>query len=641
VLDSTLHSYVADTRDWNLWKQVGGVASAVSGSMLEAKVSYNLLYLHNNDAVDVLFYMQSWDKFDDFSDTVISNKKGVLSVKQQGVCEDVINGSGNRLLRLEFEALSADITISEIRAKRTGVGSDGDVAAIRLEDENGILIAIGTFNNGEARFLPDMSISEGQTRTLYLVVDISGSAAGETTIGFKIMSNHDLTTSKGTISLGSLRPDSDRNDNSYIVGVPGDVKVDAAFADWEDKNASYDIIGDVDNKNLDLTEYSVSTSTEKVSFYLRVDGEIGLGVAVPHWNTLIALQPSESGPTGEPASGQPASPKPPITGEDIVCIYIDSDNASTTGYSVGGIGADHMIEIKGYHGEITSKRHLSLFSSSPLDWELIDEDSFDAETDTTRLEAQISKANLDIIGNFQVYFQTTDWEQEEDYSGESITRGGCIDFPIDSDLFTIAERNGTRGNIDTTSVSKAPASIGWDDTTPTAMLRTRLNEDSGIDDVVLEKITITHLGTGEGTDITVYIYEDVDEDDNFEPDGDDGASLGSATFSGATVTIDITDLTIAASNDEYIWIVYVFNTDSSDVGDTHGARIAQSSDLQVSIGDTVSGTFPQDSTLTQVIPEFDKIFAPITFVILLIPLWRRRRLTTEFKHKQPTITEGR
>ena len=158
------------------------------------------------------------------------------------------------------------------------------------------------------------------------------------------------------------------------------------------------------------------------------------------------------------------------------------------------------------------------------------------------------------------------------------------------------------------------------------MLRTRLNEDSGSDAVVLEQITIMHLGTGESSDITVYVYEDVDEDNNFEPSGDDGSSLGSSTFSGSTVAIDITDLTIAASNDEYLWIVYVFNTDSSDVGDTHGARIAQSSDLQVSIGDTVSGTFPQDSGLTQVIPEFEDALVPTTFIILIFLLWRKTKI---------------
>ena len=114
--------------------------------------------------------MQSWDRFEDFSDTTCSNQLGILSAVQQGVGEDVISGDGNKLLKLELTALNADITIEELRAERTGVGSDSDVVRIRLENENGNPIVTGTLNNGIATFLPELSLSSNQGQTLYLVL---------------------------------------------------------------------------------------------------------------------------------------------------------------------------------------------------------------------------------------------------------------------------------------------------------------------------------------------------------------------------------------------------------------------------------------------------------------------------------------
>jgi len=136
--------------------------------------------------------MQSWDGFDDYSDTIISNKKGVLSVFQQGVAEDVITGDSNRLLRFELKSLNADISVNEIKAKRTGSGLDSDVGGIRLEDEDKNTIVSGTISNGEVTFRPDMVLSEGEAATVYIVVDINSNAPDENSIGFTIMNKGDV-----------------------------------------------------------------------------------------------------------------------------------------------------------------------------------------------------------------------------------------------------------------------------------------------------------------------------------------------------------------------------------------------------------------------------------------------------------------
>ena len=187
--------------------------------------------------------MQSWDKSEDFSDTIISNEKGVLSVRQQGVGKDLIFGNDNKLLRLKLEALNRDITVSEIKAERTGVGDDSDVENIRLEDASGNTIAVGTTHNGIATFQPDLLLHKGQNTTHYIEVDISDGAISENTIGFRIRNNHDIVTDKGTVSIRDLAPGPRYNDVSYISNIPSQVKVDGAFADW-DKEIKNDEKGD-------------------------------------------------------------------------------------------------------------------------------------------------------------------------------------------------------------------------------------------------------------------------------------------------------------------------------------------------------------------------------------------------------------
>ncbi len=424
VHTAELYSFSDDDQDWNNWEHYGQANAMAKGSGLELQVQSYDINLKNGRHADAYFHMQSWDGFEDFSDTIVSGDKGVLLVKQQGVGRDVISGNGNRLLRLEMQALNADITLTELTATRTGKGSDSDVGGLRLENDYGNTVSMGMLSGGKVTFQPNLLLSKDQNRILYIVVDVSITATHENSVGFKIQDNHDVVTYQGTTSLERLQTASGLYDNSYILAIPDAVKVDGAFADWADKISGDDTTDDVRNENLDIIEYGVSNTTQEISFYLKVDGEIDWGDPIPYRNTFRVPGPAEPSEPGEPSPVTPVPPRPPRTGEDIAYIYIDSDNLSSTGYSIGDIGADHLIEVKGKYGEIISKRHLSFSGPSRLDWEWIYEGIIDAETDTARLETQISKGNMDITGHFKVYFQTTDWNgSEDDYSTDKISRG--------------------------------------------------------------------------------------------------------------------------------------------------------------------------------------------------------------------------
>ena len=68
----------------------------------------------------------------------------------------------------------------------------------------------------------------------------------------------------------------------YLFSSPGSIQIDGAFGDW--KNINSDVIGDVSDENIDLTNYSYTPDFSKV--FMEVRGEFMGGDDVPlfrHW----------------------------------------------------------------------------------------------------------------------------------------------------------------------------------------------------------------------------------------------------------------------------------------------------------------------------------------------------------------------
>jgi hypothetical protein len=113
----------------------------------------------------------------------------------------------------------------------------------------------------------------------------------------------------------------------------------------------------------------------------------------------------------------------PKTGEDVVYIFVDSDNESTSGFQVAGVGAEHLVEVRGRHGEIQSRTLLSFTGLSRYDWMWREVNATPrAECDFSQMEVGLSMSDLGITGNFSVVFVTTDWRNSTmDVSDNIIT----------------------------------------------------------------------------------------------------------------------------------------------------------------------------------------------------------------------------
>ncbi len=411
VLSSTLYSFTSTIQDWNYWEEERSAPAAINGPRIETQVRYYDLSLSENDVVDVLFYMQSYYVFEDFSDTIISNEPGALVVEQQGIGAESITGSGNRLLKLNIKAEGMDLIVRSIRFTRIGNGNDGDVSVVRLTDGN-IAVDSGTLSNGAVNFQTNLVVSAGATLTLFGEVDLSSTSQTENTLGLRIMQPHDVVPNTGTTTLKNAFPQDGQYDLSYIDIIPEDVRIDGAFADWVGKHIRNDSNDNV-RPNLDISKYGVSNTDYGPAFYLRVDGVIAGGVKVPYWNRVVKSDPGNDG------GDVPPLPQPPKTGEDIVYIFIDT--IPDIGYNDSiPIGADYMIEVRGRYNNVLSQSYYEWAGTISMEWKWTELGPVDVGLSTVEMEVGIDWADINVDplnDHFYGYFLVTDWEKRHtDYS---------------------------------------------------------------------------------------------------------------------------------------------------------------------------------------------------------------------------------
>ena len=132
--------------------------------------------------------------------------------------------------------------------------------------------------------------------------------------------------------------------------------------------------------------------------------------------------------------------EPVYTGDDIVRIFIDSDENISSGYLINpapypAIGADYKIELRGKYGEVLehslcryiyneeirdeyySDKWEYVIMDENCIWEYLGEVEFGK--DFSRFETGIELNNFggDLAQNYSIYFYATDWSNSnQDYS---------------------------------------------------------------------------------------------------------------------------------------------------------------------------------------------------------------------------------
>ncbi|MBI5000622.1 MAG: right-handed parallel beta-helix repeat-containing protein [Euryarchaeota archaeon] len=124
---------------------------------------------------------------------------------------------------------------------------------------------------------------------------------------------------------------------SYLILLPPSpapklVDIDGSFGDWSAK-VVYDDPTAISDAPLDVSRFSIATEKDNVYGYVQARGDLLSRDSV-----------------------------------DRYMAFIDSDNSASTGYSVGGIGADYVIEAYGWHDSSWTVQASRFSSTDQHNW---------------------------------------------------------------------------------------------------------------------------------------------------------------------------------------------------------------------------------------------------------------------------------
>ncbi len=343
-----------DQLNWSAWNW-RGINAAFTLTELEIGISNTAIQMQ--PAHSILFMTVRGDAPADICDAAIGLGKGSLAVKQ-------ISGDQNGILTSD-QAMTLELSATGSAVEVTSV--DFAYSGIAAPTVSGLPV----------------TVQPGTPVTLSVTSPLAGLNGGT----FVELGVSSVTCSGVPTVLGETFA-------AYAHSAPGTIRIDGAFADWNAVPKSTDP-ADVGNPNIDIVQHAAVNSTLSAFFYLRVSatGKMMGGSSVPQARSVTTPGPVEPGQPGTP------SPLPKVTGEDITRIYIDTKSG---GQSIGGIGADYMVEIKGKNGRITGRTLYSLPGKTFVM-------NIDAANNLGELEVGVPQANIGLTGNLSYFMESTDW----------------------------------------------------------------------------------------------------------------------------------------------------------------------------------------------------------------------------------------
>ncbi|TLZ78117.1 MAG: hypothetical protein E6K08_01800, partial [Methanobacteriota archaeon] len=424
VLSGTLWEFDSnrDSRDWNGWIKGTSTAAAAGGPRIEAEAEW---LAYTSGPVIATVHTTSWDRQTDAGDFPVSPTAGTLFVAEDSLVPDILTGNGLPLLQLTLTAHGQPVSLGSLHVQIVGTALPTDALALRLMDGGtGLDLQWPTARDVTFSF-PAILIGVGETKVLTVVGDFTA-ITGET-FGLRLPSLHPFGIGAGVVGLREIPGP---RTVGYLGIVPSGPRVDGGFDEWTALSA--DGTSDVSPRSdpsIDLSGYGARRGGAFTYFYTDVTGRILQGTSAPQQPrpTQASQPPADTDrdtvpdaidpmpmdfnndgtpdaqtncdvdgdgiidygcpggtdywlnttiPSNFPApyAGRFVSVyigpdnRPPTLGEDAVRIFLDIDNSSFSGYSIGGIGADRLVEIRGKDGTVTQSALLAFAGSFPGQW---------------------------------------------------------------------------------------------------------------------------------------------------------------------------------------------------------------------------------------------------------------------------------
>lgn len=187
----------------------------------------------------------------------------------------------------------------------------------------------------------------------------------------------------------------------YVQAAPVGYVVDGLFSEWTATTADPD---DNAPSSVDLLESAFSVPADAF-FYVRTEGGALAGALLPE-RRLVSVPPSTNGTTSGPV------PLARNAGEDLLRIFVDSDDRDALGPTIGGIQADRLVEVRGRNGRVVTS---GLFAWNDATW------MWDPRGGTVNvalvlgeLEASAPASFFGALNNPRTVFAMTDWANRGD-----------------------------------------------------------------------------------------------------------------------------------------------------------------------------------------------------------------------------------
>ena len=411
--------------DWDCWNPVAAGMASCRGTGLEAGAPLSALGVgeRGNYLVSILLDDGRDDR--DFSDRVISDERGALTVEQSGLAPSELENLSLTVpvLRLELTSEAGEVPISSLVLEPLGASADRPTAIsnVRLyldNDRNGAmepddpLLASAALVNGTftERLVTPLEVRPGGSFTLLAAGSFRKDAAVGSPVGLRVPGRQAIGVDSGAATLAGA------GNLGFVVQPLPRIVIDGFFDDWAGVEVHNDSAAAA-NPDIDIQHYATVSDRDDLSFYLDVRGRMLGGTDVP---ASARARPSKLGPIGPPAPEAPL-PLPVVTGVDTAAIFIDADQNASTGIPVGGLGADFSIQITGRDGAVLS----SEFYRAGPDWNWTPGGAVPSGIDDRRLETQVSLGALGIPpSSVDVVMYSTDWAKNRDYTPEGRGRGG-------------------------------------------------------------------------------------------------------------------------------------------------------------------------------------------------------------------------
>src|SRR2546422_4974818 len=427
VLSSTLWEFDSNRnrQDWNGWIKGTATPAASSGSRIETEAQW-LAGVSPSIPIIATVHTVSWDEQTDAGDFPVSPGLGTLSAVADPQTPDVIAGNGVALLRLMLTAHGQPVALDSVHVEIAGTAPANASSLLQLTDGTNVLAQVAPTSRYVTFSFAPIQLAVGSSTNLTVLGDFA-STSGET-FGLRLPAVHPFGL--GT-SVVSLRENPGARLLGYLGSVPSTPRVDGAFDEWKALSSdTTNDVGPRSNPDIDIGQYGAQRNGTATFLYTDVTGRLFHGTPVPEHPQPVPAQsqgPADTDRDGVPDAVDPfpfdfnndgipdaqtngdydgdgitdygfsggtdywlnttipstfpapytgrsvsvyigPDNRPVVLGDDAIRIFLDIDNSTFSGYSIGGIGADRLVELRGEDGTVTQSPLLAFTGSFPRQW---------------------------------------------------------------------------------------------------------------------------------------------------------------------------------------------------------------------------------------------------------------------------------